>query len=64
MEDNRYKVKGINILDIIEHEMVSLWLSAEIPEVLKEDEEFVEIITSAIMLERVYWSKYMVVGEA
>ena len=64
MEDNRYKVKGINILDIIETEMVSLWLSAEIPEVLKEDEEFVEIITSAIMLERVYWSKYMVVGEA
>ena len=64
MDDNRYKVKGINILDIIEHEMVSLWLSAEIPEVLKEDEEFVEIITSAIMLERVYWSKYMVVGEA
>ena len=64
MDDNRYKVKGINILDIIETEMVSLWLSAEIPEVLKEDEEFVEIITSAIMLERVYWSKYMVVGEA
>ena len=64
MEDNRYKVKGINILDIIEHEMVSLWLSAEIPEVLKEDEEFVEIITSAIMLERGYWSKYMVVGES
>ena len=64
MEDNRYKVKGVNILDIIEHEMVSLWLSAEIPEVLKEDEEFVEVITSAIMLERGYWSKFMVVGEA
>ena len=64
MDDNRYKVKGVNILDIIEHEMVSLWLSAEIPEVLKEDEEFVEIITSAIMLERGYWSKFMVVGEA
>ena len=64
MDDNRYRVKGVNILDIIETEMVSLWLSAEIPEVLKEDEEFVEIITSAIMLERVYWSKYMVVGEA
>ena len=64
MDDNRYRVKGVNILDIIENEMVSLWLSAEIPEVLKEDEEFVEVITSAIMLERGYWSKFMAVGEA
>ena len=29
-----------------------------------EDEEFVNVITSAIMLERSYWSKYMPVGEA
>ena len=52
------------MLELIEQEMVSLWLDGEIEHILKEDEEFVNVITSAIMLERGYWGKYMVVGEA
>ena len=55
MDDNRYRIKGINILDIIEHEMVMLWCTDEIPNLIKEDEEFIEVITSALMLEKRYW---------
>ena len=64
MDDNSYRIKGINILDIIEHEMVMLWCTDEIPNLIKEDEEFIEVITSALMLEKRYWSKYMVIGES
>ncbi len=63
MDDNRYRIKDINIIDIIEHEMVMLWCTDEIPNLIKEDEEFVSIITSALMLEKSYWSNYMVIGE-
>ena len=63
MDDNRYRVKGIDIIDIIENEMVMLWCTDEIPKLIKEDEEFVSIITSALMLEKSYWSNYIVIGE-
>ena len=63
MDDNRYRVKGIDIIDIIENEMVMLWCTDAIPKLIKEDEEFVSIITSALMLEKSYWSNYMVIGE-
>ena len=53
------------MLDVIEEEMIQLWNSNEtIPFLLKEDEEVVGVVTSAIMLERHFWSKYMIVGEA
>ena len=64
MDDNRYKIKGVNIIDIIETEMVMLWCTDEIPNLIKEDEEFIEVITAALMLEKRYWSKYMVIGES
>ena len=64
MDEIKYKVKGVNMLELIEQEMVSMWLEGEIKHIIKEDEELVEVITSAIMLERGYWSKYMPVGEA
>ena len=64
MDDNRYRVKGVNIIDIIETEMVMLWCTDEIPNLIKEDEEFIEVITSALMLEKGYWSKFMVIGES
>ena len=53
------------MLDVVEEEMIQLWLRDDtIPYLLKEDEEFVSVVTSAIMLERGFWSKYMTVGEA
>ena len=57
--------KDIEILEVIEKEMLLLWVDdKEIPHLLKKDEDFVKVITAAIMLERPYWSKFMVVGEA
>jgi uncharacterized protein YifE (UPF0438 family) len=64
MDEFKYRIKGVDMLELIEQEMVSMWLHGEIEHILKEDEEFVNVITSAIMLERSYWSKYMPVGEA
>ena len=65
MDDLLYKINGVNMLDVIEEEMIQLWNTNDtIPALLKEDEEFVGVITSAIMLERSHWGKYMIVGEA
>ena len=59
------KHKDIEILEVIEQEMLLLWVDDnEIPYLLEKDEDFVKVITSAIMLERPYWSEFMVVGEA
>ena len=59
------KHKDIKILEVIEQEMLLLWVDdKEIPYLLEKDEDFVKVITSAIMLERPYWSQFMVVGEA
>ena len=62
MKETKYN--DIDILEVIEQEMLALWITDEIPFLLKKDEDFVQIITSAIMIERPYWSKYMTVGEA
>ena len=65
MEELIYKLNGVRMLDVVEEEMIQLWLrNATIPYLLKEDEEFVGVVTSAIMLEKDFWKKYMVVGEA
>ena len=65
MEELIYKLNGVRMLDVVEEEMIQLWLRNDtIPYLLKEDEEFVSVITSAIMLERDFWNKHMVVGEA
>ena len=65
MEELIYKLNGVRMLDVVEEEMIQLWNSNEtIPYLLKEDEEFVGVVTSAIMLERHFWSKYMIVGES
>ena len=62
MKETKYN--DVDILEVIEQEMLALWITDEIPFLLKKDEDFVQIITSAIMLERPYWSRYMTVGEA
>ena len=62
MKETKYN--DIDILEVIEQEMLALWITDEIPYLLRKDEDFVQIITSAIMLERPYWSRYMTVGEA
>ena len=60
MKENR-----LELLNIIEQDMILLWAnSSGIPSLLKEDEEFVSVITSAIMLEIGYWRQFMEVGEA
>ena len=64
MDEFKYRIKGVDMLELVEQEMVAMWLHGDIEHILKEDEEFVNVITSAIMLERGYWSKYMPVGEA
>ena len=54
-----------HIIEVIEREMLQLWVdNKEIPHLLKKDAEFVKVITAAIMLERPYWSQFMIVGEA
>tara|TARA_B100001113_G_scaffold326297_1_gene299113 strand:+ start:130 stop:327 length:198 start_codon:yes stop_codon:yes gene_type:complete len=65
MEELIYKLNGVRMLDVVEEEMIQLWLRNDtIPYLLEEDEEFVSVVTSAIMLEKDFWKKYMVVGEA
>ena len=65
MDELLYKINGVKMLDVIEEEMIQLWLRTDtIPHLCKEDEECVSVITSAIMLERDFWNKHMVVGEA
>ncbi len=65
MEELIYKLNGVRMLDVVEEEMIQLWLRNDtIPYLLKEDEEFVSVVTSAIMLEKDFWIKYMIVGEA
>jgi hypothetical protein len=54
----------LHMLEIVEQEMIQMWLHDEIPQLIKDDSEFVSTILSAIMLERSYWMKFMVVGEA
>ena len=56
---------SINILEMVEAEMVQLWAdSKSIPKLLKEDPEFVGVIIDGIMLERSFWSRNIIVGEA
>ena len=56
---------SINILEMVEAEMLQLWAdSKSIPKLLKEDPEFVGVIIDGIMLERSFWSRNIIVGEA
>jgi len=57
-------IDTFNILEIIEAEMMSMWASGEIENLLSEDPDFVRAIMDGIMLEKSFWSKNMVVGEA
>jgi|TARA_R110000796_G_scaffold200728_1_gene316776 hypothetical protein len=57
-------VDTFDILEIIEAEMMSMWASGEIENLLTEDPDFVRAIMDGIMLEKSFWSKNMVVGEA
>ena len=55
----------VDILEMVEQEMVQLWAdSKSIPKLLKEDPEFVGVIIDGIMLERSFWSRNIIVGEA
>ena len=58
------KPTEFDIIEIIEQEMISMWNTGEIPILLKKDPEFVQVIMEGLMLERSFWSKNMVVGEA
>ena len=54
-----------DLVELIEQEMLILWADNEsIPKLLKDDAEFVGIIIQGIMLEKHFWNKQMVVGEA
>ena len=58
------KPTEFDIIEIIEQEMISMSNTGEIPILLKKDPEFVQVIMEGLMLERSFWSKNMVVGEA
>ena len=54
-----------DIVELIEQEMMILWADdVSIPKLLQEDSDFVHIMVDGIMLERSFWSRHMVVGEA
>ena len=54
-----------DMIELIEQEMMILWADdVSIPKLLKEDSDFVNIIVQRIMLEKHFWNKQMVVGEA
>ena len=54
-----------DIVELIEQEMMILWADdVSIPKLIKEDSDFVQIMVDGIMLERSFWSRHMVVGEA
>lgn len=54
-----------DIVELIEQEMLILWADdVSIPKLLKEDSDFVNVIVQGIMLEKHFWNKQMVVGEA
>jgi hypothetical protein len=59
------KEKVTNLMEMVEQEMLILWADeVSIPKLLKEDSDFVNIIVQGIMLEKHFWNKQMVVGEA
>ena len=65
MEELIYKLNGVRMLDVVEEEMIQLWLRNDtIPYLLKEDEEFVSVVTSRLCWNVGFGVKYMVVGEA
>jgi hypothetical protein len=63
MKENKWKVT--DLMEMVEQEMLILWADeVSIPKLLKEDLEFVNVIIQGIMLEKHFWNKQMVVGEA
>ncbi len=45
--------------------MVMMWADGnEIVHQLKTDDEFVQVVTEAIFMDKGYWSQFMIVGEA
>jgi hypothetical protein len=63
MKENKWKVT--DLMEMVEQEMLILWADeVSIPKLLKEDLEFVNVIIQGIMLEKNFWNKQMVVGEA
>ena len=39
------KLTDFDVIEIIEQEMISMWATGEIPHLLKNDPEFVKVIT-------------------
>ena len=63
MKENKWKVT--DLMEMVEQEMLILWADeVSIPKLLKEDLEFVNVIIQGIMLEKNFWNKQMVIGEA
>ena len=63
MKENNWKVT--DLMEMVEQEMLILWADrVSIPKLLKDDPEFVSVIVQGIMLEKNFWNKQMVIGEA
>ena len=59
------KEKVTDLMEMVEQEMLILWADeVSIPNLLKEDLEFANVIIQGIMLEKNFWNKQMVIGEA
>ena len=58
------KLTDFDVIEIIEQEMISMWATGEIPHLLKNDPEFVKVITEGIYMEKSFWKRHMVIVEA
>ena len=58
------KLTDFDVIEIIEQEMISMWATGEIPHLHKNYPEFVKVITEGIYMEKSFWKRHMVIGEA
>jgi len=53
------------VIEVIESEMVSMWLLGEAPYVMEQDEEYIVLVLTAVFFERDHFKELgMVIGEA
>jgi hypothetical protein len=60
------EVKHISeVIHEIESEMITMWSLGEAPDVMEKDEEYIELVLTAVFFERAHFEALgMVVGEA
>ena len=53
------------VIEQIEAEMITMWLLGEAPSVMEKDEEYIELVLTAVFFEREHFQMMgLVIGEA